>query len=113
MKKASSKAVTPANLGTKRTCPKCSTKFYDFGKEDVVCPKCETRISIEAVAPLAKAPETKRKAEKPVVEDPLLQTEEASLPDSEIVESVEDLSDDEEDLAEEVEVDEDEEEEKY
>jgi len=27
--------------GTKRTCPKCSTRFYDLGKEDpVTCVEC-------------------------------------------------------------------------
>ena len=29
--------------GTKRTCPKCSTRFYDLGKEDPVhCIECGT-----------------------------------------------------------------------
>ena len=29
--------------GTKRTCPKCSTRFYDLGKEDPVhCVECGT-----------------------------------------------------------------------
>lgn len=113
MKKASSKAVTPANLGTKRTCPKCSTKFYDFGKEDLSCPKCETRLSLEALVSVPKLPEPKRRTEKPVVEDPLLQTDEVSSAESEMIESVEELGSDEEDLTEEVEVDEDEDEEKY
>jgi uncharacterized protein (TIGR02300 family) len=32
--------VTP-EWGTKRTCPKCSTRFYDLGKEDPVhCIEC-------------------------------------------------------------------------
>ncbi len=29
-----------ANLGKKFTCFACSTKFYDFGKADALCPKC-------------------------------------------------------------------------
>lgn len=28
------------DLGTKHTCIKCSTKFYDLKKPDPVCPKC-------------------------------------------------------------------------
>ena len=28
------------DLGTKWTCFKCSTKFYDMKKPDPVCPKC-------------------------------------------------------------------------
>lgn len=27
-------------LGTKRTCPSCQTKYYDFDKPTPVCPKC-------------------------------------------------------------------------
>ena len=33
--------MTAANLGTKRQCPKCAAKFYDFGAADpITCPKC-------------------------------------------------------------------------
>jgi|GEM_PF-1678804 len=36
----------PASLGEKRGCLKCSTKFYDFGKSHVQCPKCKTEFDI-------------------------------------------------------------------
>ena len=29
-------------LGTKRICSGCAAKFYDLGKEEIVCPTCET-----------------------------------------------------------------------
>src|SRR5690349_23926586 len=36
--------------GTKRTCPKCSTRFYDLGKEDPVhCIECGTDFMPEHV----------------------------------------------------------------
>lgn len=36
--------------GTKRTCPKCSTRFYDLGKEDpVTCIECGTAFVPEPV----------------------------------------------------------------
>jgi uncharacterized protein (TIGR02300 family) len=36
--------------GTKRTCPKCSTRFYDLGKEDPVhCIECGTEWVPEPV----------------------------------------------------------------
>ena len=36
--------------GTKRTCPKCGTRFYDLGKEDPVsCVECGTNWEPEAV----------------------------------------------------------------
>ena len=53
--------------GTKRTCPKCSTRFYDLGKEDPVhCISCGAEwlpepvlkskqpLAFEAAAPVAK-----------------------------------------------------------
>ncbi len=57
--------------GTKRTCPKCSTRFYDLTKEDpVTCIECGTEFVPEPVLkskqPLAfeVAPTDKEKAEK-------------------------------------------------
>jgi len=36
--------------GTKRTCPKCSTRFYDLGKDDPVhCIECGTDFLVEPV----------------------------------------------------------------
>lgn len=29
-------------LGTKRLCASCGAKFYDLGKDPIICPKCET-----------------------------------------------------------------------
>ena len=56
--------------GTKRTCPKCSTRFYDLGKEDPVhCIECGTDfipepvlkskqpLAFETAAPVQKEPE--------------------------------------------------------
>jgi uncharacterized protein (TIGR02300 family) len=34
--------VAKPDLGTKRLCGSCGAKFYDLGKEPIVCPKCET-----------------------------------------------------------------------
>ena len=36
--------------GTKRTCPKCATRFYDLGKEDpVTCINCGTAWEPESI----------------------------------------------------------------
>lgn len=32
--------VTSSELGVKRTCPKCSAKFYDLNANPIKCPKC-------------------------------------------------------------------------
>ncbi len=34
-------------LGTKRTCVACSTRFYDLSKSPAVCPKCGTEQPVE------------------------------------------------------------------
>jgi uncharacterized protein (TIGR02300 family) len=52
--------------GTKRTCPKCSTRFYDLGKEDPVhCIECGTDFIPDPVLkskqPLAFEPAPQQK----------------------------------------------------
>ena len=42
-------------LGTKRLCPSCSTKYYDLNKDPILCPKCGTPFTIAALAMRAKA----------------------------------------------------------
>ena len=55
--------MTSANLGTKRLCPKCDAKFYDFGVTDPIkCPKCGHSWK-DAVK---KKPEKPKKEVKPV-----------------------------------------------
>jgi uncharacterized protein (TIGR02300 family) len=34
--------VTKPELGTKRICGNCSSKFYDLHKSPIVCPTCQT-----------------------------------------------------------------------
>ena len=52
--------------GTKRTCPKCATRFYDLGKEDpVTCIECGETWSPEPVLK-SKQPIPFEEAEKKV-----------------------------------------------
>lgn len=55
------------DLGTKHTCFKCSTKFYDMKKPVAVCPKCgaDQRESPALKAP-APSERKSRAAAKPV-----------------------------------------------
>lgn len=39
--------MVKAELGTKRVCVSCGTKFYDLQKVPAVCPKCGTEQPIE------------------------------------------------------------------
>jgi uncharacterized protein (TIGR02300 family) len=43
--------VAKAALGTKRICLGCAAKFYDLGKDPIVCPTCETVYIIPKPAP--------------------------------------------------------------
>lgn len=49
--------------GTKRLCQSCATKFYDFGRTPIVCPKCETVFDPET---LLKSRRRQPPAPKPV-----------------------------------------------
>ena len=46
--------------GTKRQCLSCGVRFYDLGKQPIMCPKCEAPYEVEAVLksrrPQAEAP---------------------------------------------------------
>ena len=42
--------MVKAEWGTKRTCPKCATRFYDLGKEDpVTCIECSSTWTPEPI----------------------------------------------------------------
>ena len=38
--------MAKAELGTKRECPSCGTRYYDLGKEPPVCPRCGTEFTV-------------------------------------------------------------------
>ena len=40
-----------AELGTKRTCPSCASRFYDLLKNPIVCPKCGVSFIAAAILP--------------------------------------------------------------
>jgi uncharacterized protein (TIGR02300 family) len=44
--------VAKPELGAKRQCQSCATKFYDFNRDPILCPKCGAAFH---VAPLARA----------------------------------------------------------
>jgi uncharacterized protein (TIGR02300 family) len=41
--------VAKPELGTKRLCPNCGTKYYDLNREPIVCPNCGTVFVVAAV----------------------------------------------------------------
>ncbi|MBI1861421.1 MAG: FYDLN acid domain-containing protein [Deltaproteobacteria bacterium] len=62
MRKAPAKAQTSVNLGTKRYCSHCNVKFYDFGKEEINCPKCNRIIDPKAQPTHKRIAEPKKAA---------------------------------------------------
>jgi uncharacterized protein (TIGR02300 family) len=69
--------VTKAELGTKRVCPNCGTKYYDLNRHPIACPKCGTVFEVVA------ATRTRAVANKPpvapVVEEEPIAAEAAEL----------------------------------
>lgn len=61
--------------GTKRLCGSCGNKFYDLGRDPIVCPVCETPLVLEKPKPKAepkaevKEPEPAPKEEESVEEE--------------------------------------------
>ncbi len=94
----------PVTLGSKWACPKCATKFYDFGKEEGKCPKCSAMINFKDLqqAFLASlAPSGKKAKAKPV------EVEEPDIPAVAATEALDDLDDAPETSLEDLEVDDD------
>lgn len=48
-------------LGAKRQCLNCGTKFFDFNRDPILCPKCGT---VFQAAPIARAPVRAAKVEE-------------------------------------------------
>jgi uncharacterized protein (TIGR02300 family) len=101
-------------LGLKRACVSCGTKFYDLMRAPAVCPKCGTEQPAEQPKlKRAAAPPDDRVKKRAVVaeadQDDIVEvdTEEAD----EAIEDAEELEDADETLGEEIEVENDREEE--
>ena len=52
--------VTKPNLGKKRTCLSCETRFFDLNKNPAICPKCGEKFKI----PVTKAKRTSPSEQK-------------------------------------------------
>jgi uncharacterized protein (TIGR02300 family) len=48
-------AVAKPELGIKRICGNCGTKFYDLARDPIVCPKCGTVYEVAAAPTRAAA----------------------------------------------------------
>jgi uncharacterized protein (TIGR02300 family) len=48
--------VAKAELGTKRQCRNCSTRFYDLNRDPIICPKCGTVFQLHELKPAPQGP---------------------------------------------------------
>ena len=76
--------MVKAEWGTKRSCPKCGTRFYDLGKEDpVTCIACGIAWDPEPVLkskqPLPYDAPAKAVVDKPEAEDADLAADELAI----------------------------------
>lgn len=83
------------NLGSKRVCPKCDAKFYDFGSVNPIkCPKCGktwTEGAKKKPAPKKEAKPAPKPVRKPVRDDDELLGMAGDLPEVEGDDTIEEL----------------------
>ncbi len=70
-------------LGSKRTCPNCGTKFFDFNRDPITCPKCGTTVQAVAPTPARASRAAPARADEEVEADPA--TEVVPLEDADAV----------------------------
>lgn len=75
--------MVKAELGTKRTCPSCASRFYDLLKNPIVCPKCGANFLAPTILPSkGDLPGTAPAPAKPRA---VVQEDEAEMADVELV----------------------------
>ncbi len=87
-------------LGTKRQCQNCGTKFYDLGKDPIICPKCGTVFQVAALRSRAATAARKEEDEDTELEPAAAAAEFVPLEEA-------DASDDAKAVPDDVEIDED------
>ncbi len=77
--------------GTKRVCDNCDAKFYDFQRDPIICPKCETKLTI---VPTTRSRRSRTTRPQPVIQEaPKVAAEEDKVA-AEIADVVDDDDDD-------------------
>ncbi len=95
-------------LGLKRVCVACGTKFYDLTRAPALCPKCGTEQPAEQprlrrpTGPLPAEDKLKKRAVVPEVEGDEVELEDVEA--DETIEDAEELEDESESIGEDIEV---------
>jgi len=92
-------AVAKPEWGTKRLCQSCGAKFYDFSRSPILCPSCGATFDPDALlrARRGKASPTKAKPPKAENVDEVDEAEDELADiegDDELLESADELGDD-------------------
>ena len=96
-------------LGLKRVCVACGTKFYDLTRTPAICPKCGTEQPAEqprlrrAAGSLPAEDKLKKRATTPEAEGEEVELEDVEA--DEVIEDTEELEDESEGIGEDIEVD--------
>ena len=59
--------MSKTEWGIKRVCPSCGTKYYDFNKNPIICPKCEFEFDPDLLLKSRKGRSIATKTEEPQV----------------------------------------------
>ncbi len=102
--------MVKAELGTKRVCVSCSTKFYDLSKSPAICPKCGTEQPLDQPRPKRGGGNVEEKVRvkkppAPGLEDGDVEVEPAEdEAEEDVLEDTSDLEDDADTLGADIEV---------
>jgi uncharacterized protein (TIGR02300 family) len=96
-------------LGSKRVCVSCSTRFYDLGRSPAICPKCGTEQPVEQPRVRRSSGGAPERPKKPVpvpgMEEAEIEVESAEEEsDEEVLEDTGDLEDDSDAIGPDIEV---------
>lgn len=98
-------------LGIKRVCVACSTRFYDLGKSPAICPKCGTEQPVEQPRPrrpsgnVVEEKRPKKPVPVPGVEEPEVEVEGVEdVEEEDVLEDASDLEDDADAIGPDIEV---------
>jgi uncharacterized protein (TIGR02300 family) len=94
--------------GTKHNCENCGAKFYDFQRDPIICPKCETKFTVVSTTRQKRSRATARPGvvaaptPKPVMEEEAVVAQVEGIEDDDVddTDAADDVTllEDEEDL---------------
>ena len=97
-------------LGSKRVCVSCQTRFYDLARVPALCPKCGTEQPLEQPRPrrvsgnVAEEKRVKKPVPEPGIEEVEVEGVE-EVEDEDVLEAADDLEDDADTISTDIEVD--------